>query len=35
VTLIHALIDQKKKRGLAYVAFGAGGAIAIAVEATE
>lgn len=32
VTLIHALIDQKKKRGLAFVAFGAGGAIAMIVE---
>jgi len=31
-TLIHSLIDQKKKRGLACVCFGGGGSISIAVE---
>ena len=32
VTLVHSLIDQKKKTGLVYAGFGAGGAIAMAVE---
>jgi acetyl-CoA acetyltransferase family protein len=32
VTLIHALKNRKKKRGLVYIPFGAGGAIALAVE---
>ena len=32
VTLIHALKDQKKKRGIACVCLGGGGAIAMAVE---
>ena len=32
VTLIHALIDQKKKIGLAAVCLGGGGSVAVAVE---
>lgn len=32
VTLIHALADQKKKKGIASVCLGGGGAVAIAVE---
>lgn len=32
VTLLHALHDQKKKRGLAAVCLGGGGAVAMAVE---
>ncbi len=32
VTLLHALINQKKKKGLASVCLGGGGAIAIAIE---
>ena len=32
VTLMHALIDQKKKRGLACVCLGGGGAVAVVVE---
>ena len=32
VTLIHALLDQKKKRGLAAVCLGGGGAVALAIE---
>ncbi len=32
VTLIHALKDQKKKKGIASVCLGGGGAVAIAVE---
>ena len=33
VTLVHALRDQKKKRGLACVSYGGGGAVAAVVEA--
>jgi len=32
VTLLHALTDQKKKRGIMCTCFGGGGAIALAVE---
>ncbi|MDP2653556.1 MAG: thiolase family protein [Candidatus Omnitrophota bacterium] len=32
VTLMHALVDQQKARGLACVCFGGGGAMAVAVE---
>jgi len=32
VTLVHALKAKKKKRGLVYTAFGAGGAIAMVIE---
>lgn len=35
VTLLHALIGQKKKKGLAAMCLGGGGAIAIAVEILE
>ena len=32
VTLVHALKNKKKRKGLVYTPFGAGGAIALAVE---
>ena len=32
VTLLHALIDQKKRRGISCVCLGGGGAVAVAIE---
>jgi len=35
VTLAHALHDQRKKRGLACICFGGGGAVAMIIERVD
>ena len=35
VSLLHALVDQKKKRGVAAICLGGGGAVAVAIELVE